>query len=483
MVLSIRSHVLQLSAPVASASADVVEKEFSNTNTLSIQSKSGLFWSGKWKKILLLAVACSSMFATVACGTGFAMPADGNGYYRGSAQLTLSTTALNFGSVAVNSAVTRALTLKSTGNQSLTINYAAVSGAGFTIVGGSLPARLRPYQSMTLQVQFKPTAAGGATGRITIYSNSASGSAKVVSLSGTGASAVNPQLTVSPTSLAFGSATVNTATLKTLTLQSTGTSAVTVNSAAISGAGFTIGSQAFPVTLNPQQSITLQVQFKPTATGTASGQITVNSNSTSGGTAVVALSGTGTTASSQLTVSSTSLNFGSIAVNTATTLSVTLKSTGTTAVTVNSASIAGNGFSTVGGSFPITLNPSGTATIQVQFKPTAGGAATGTLTISSNASSGGTLAVSLNGTGTTTAHDVNLTWTAPSSTPDPVKGYNIYRSTGSGTMTLMNGSVNTSTGYVDSTVASGTSYNYVVKSVDSKGVESVGSNQIQVAVP
>jgi hypothetical protein len=397
-------------------------------------------------------------------------------------QLTVSPTSLAFGSVTANTAKVLSLVLTSTGTSAVTVNSAAITGTGFTIVGGALPATLNPLQSVTLQVQFKPTVAGAAAGKITVSSNSTSGGTAVMALSGTGTAATNPQLTVSPTSLAFGSVTANTAKVLSLVLTSTGTSAVTVNSAAITGTGFTIVSQAFPATLNPQQSLTLQVQFKPTAASTASGQITVSSNSTSGSTAVVALTGTGAAANPQLTVSSTSLSFGSIAVNTATTLSVTLKSTGTTSVTVNSAAITGTGFSTIGGSFPLTLNASGTTTVQVQFKPTTAGAATGKLTISSNSSSGGTIAVSLGGTGTTTAHQVNLSWTAPSNTPDPVKGYNIYRSAGSGAMTLMNASIDTATSYVDSTVASGTSYNYVVKSVDSGGVESVGSNQIEVAV-
>jgi hypothetical protein len=383
----------------------------------------------------------------------------------------------------VNAAKALSLVLTSTGTSALTVNSAVITGAGFTIIGGTLPVTLNPQQSVMLQVQFKPTATGTASGQITVGSNSASGSTTVVALSGTGAAAANPQLTVSPTSVAFGSVTVNTPTIQTLTLQSTGTSAVTVNSAAITGAGFTIVSQAFPVTLNPQQSMTLQVQFNPTATGTASGQVTVSSNSTSGSTAVITLSGTGAAANPQLTVSSTNLSFRSIAVNTAITLSVTLKSTGTTPVTVNSVAITGTGFSTIGGSFPVTLNPSGTATVQVQFKPTTAGAATGKLTISSDSGSGGTVVVSLSGTGTTTAHQVDLSWTAPSSSPDPVAGYNIYRSTGSGAMTLINASIDTATSYMDSIVASGNSYNYVVKSVDSNGVESVGSNQIEVAVP
>ena len=416
-------------------------------------------------------------------GSTTAIALSGTGAAATSPQLTVSATALAYGNVTVNTAKTLSLVLTSTGTSAVTVNSAAITGAGFSIVSGTLPATLNPQQSITLQVQFKPTATGSASGQITISSNSSNGGSTIVALSGTGAAAANPQLTVSTTSLAFGNVTVNMAKALSLVLTSTGTSAITVNSATITGAGYTIVSQTFPATLNPQQSMTLQVQFKPTATGVASGQITISSNSTSGGSTIVALSGTGATANPQLTVSTNSLSFGSIAINTAITLNVTLKSTGTTPVTVNSAAITGAGFSIIGGSFPITLDPSGTATVQVQFKPTTVGAATGKLTISSNSGSGNTVAVNLSGTGTATTHQVNLSWTAPSNSPDPVKGYNIYRSTGGGAMTLMNVSPEVTTSYVDSTVTNGTSYSYVVKSVDSSGVESVGSNQIEVTIP
>ena len=70
-------------------------------------------------------------------------------------------------------------------------------------------------------------------------------------------------------------------------LTSTGTSPVTVNFRLRSaGAGFSIVGGSLPVTLNPNQSVTLQVQYLPTTTGTGSGQITISSNSTSGGTTV-----------------------------------------------------------------------------------------------------------------------------------------------------------------------------------------------------
>jgi hypothetical protein len=258
---------------------------------------------------------------------------------------------------------------------------------------------------------------------------------------------------------------------------------VTVNSAAITGSGFSIVAQSFPMTLNPNQSLTLQVQFDPTATGTAGGQLTISSNSSTGGTAFVTLGGTGTAANPQLTISAGTLSFGSATVNTATTQSLTLTSSGTTPVTVNSAAITGAAFTIIGGSFPVTLNPTQALIMQIQFEPTAAGAVTGQMTISSNSTGGSTAIVALNGTGTAVAHEVDLSWDAPTSSPEPVAGYNIYRATGTGSFALINSSPDSAATYVDGTVVSGTEYSYEVKSVDSSGVESVASNQITVTIP
>jgi Abnormal spindle-like microcephaly-assoc'd, ASPM-SPD-2-Hydin len=86
-------------------------------------------------------------------------------------------------------------------------------------------------------------------------------------------------LTVSPTSLAFGNVTVNTQSMLPVTLTSTGTAPVTANSGTLTGTGFTMSGATFPVTLNPGLAVTLDVQFDPTATGAATGQLTIQSNS------------------------------------------------------------------------------------------------------------------------------------------------------------------------------------------------------------
>jgi hypothetical protein len=161
-----------------------------------------------------------------------------------------------------------------------------------------------------------------------------------------------------------------------------------------------------------------------------------------------------------------------------------LTSSGTAPVTINSAALQATGFSDSGATFPVTLNPNQSVTLQLQFDPTATGAATGMLTINSNSTTGGTTQVTLSGSGTAVQHEIDLTWNAPSSSPDPVAGYNVYRSTnGGGAFTKLNSSPASQVAYTDTAVQSGTTYTYEVKSVDANGVESTPSNEINLTVP
>jgi Abnormal spindle-like microcephaly-assoc'd, ASPM-SPD-2-Hydin len=417
-------------------------------------------------------------------GTTSTVALSGTGTAAANPKLTVSAASLAYGSVTVNTAATKTVTLTSSGTSAVTVNSASITGAGFSILSGTLPATLTPGQTVTLTVQFNPTTAAALTGQITISSNSTSGSTSTVALTGTGTAAANPKLTVSAASLAYGSVTVNTAATKTVTLTSSGTSAVTVNSASITGAGFSILSGTLPATLTPGQTVTLTVQFNPTTATALTGQITVSSNSTTGSTSTVALSGTGTAAANpKLTVSVTTLSFGSLDVDLTTTKTVTLTSSGTSAVTVNSASITGAGFSILSGTLPATLTPGQTVTVTVQFAPTTTGSLTGQLTISSNSTSGSTATVALSGTGTAASHEVDLFWNPPSSSTDPVVGYNVYRAIGTGSYSLLNSTPIVAPAYVDTAVVSGATYNYMVKSVDSVGMESTASNTTSATIP
>jgi len=103
-------------------------------------------------------------------------------------------------------------------------------------------------------------------------------------------------LSINATSVAFGDVLVNTPATQSVTITSTGTLPVTMNGATLTGAGFAVSGAEFPATLNPGQAATLNIEFDPTAAGTATGQLTIASNSSTNGTAIIALSGTGTAA-------------------------------------------------------------------------------------------------------------------------------------------------------------------------------------------
>lgn len=83
-------------------------------------------------------------------------------------------------------------------------------------------------------------------------------------------------------------------------------------------------------------------------------------------------------------------------------------------------------------------------------------------------------------------YEVNLNWDAPSDTTDPdsIAGYNVYRApSGSSAFQLLNTSLNVPTSYTDSTVTSGSSYEYRVTTVDTAGNESAPSNVYTATVP
>ncbi len=104
-------------------------------------------------------------------------------------------------------------------------------------------------------------------------------------------------LSVSTPSVSFGNVVLNTTSTQAVTLTSTGNTSVTVTGAAITGAAFSRSGVTLPITLSPLQAVTLNVMFDPTVTGSASGSLTVTSNSSTSGTAVIPLSGTGVAAS------------------------------------------------------------------------------------------------------------------------------------------------------------------------------------------
>jgi hypothetical protein len=303
-----------------------------------------------------------------------------------SLNLDLSPTALNLGNVMV-SRPSPAQTILVSNNSagSVTVSNIAVSGP-FASTGNSLPMTLTAGQSMPLNVTFTPNGSGTASGSITIISTAAN-SPSVVSLKGTGLSASGAlDLTIAPSSLNIGNEMVSTPSpAQTILVSNNSAGSVTVSNIAVSGPFASTGS-SLPTTLSAGQSTPLSVTFKPNASGTASGSLTITSTAANSP-SVVNLNGTGTSTSGPLalTVAPASLNLGIAAASNpgpAQTIFVSNNSAGS--VTVSNIAVSGP-FASTGNTLPITLSVGQSMMLKVTFTPTASGAASGTLTITSNA--------------------------------------------------------------------------------------------------
>jgi hypothetical protein len=390
-------------------------------------------------------------------------------------QLTPNPTSLSFGNVTVGSSKSLPETLTNSGGSSLTISAASATGSGYSISGLTLPLTLTAGQSTSFTVKYAPTAAGAASGNVAITSNGGNPNLNI-GLTGTG---VTPgTLSANPTSISFGTVQVGSTGNQSETLTNTGGSTVTISQANVTGTGFSITGLTLPTTLNAGQSVTFTAKFTPTAAGAVSGNLAIVSDA-SNSPLNIGMSGTGG-APGTLSVNPPTLSFGNVTVGVGKPLTGTLNATGAS-VTVTSGTSDSSEFVLSGITFPKTIAAGNSATFTITFTPNASGAASASLTFASNASNSPTVEA-LTGTGVNPLpHSVDLTWTASGSAG--VVGYNIYRSTPSGSYSKINSSLNADTNYTDSTVTAGQTYFYVAKAVDSNDMESGSSNEVQVAVP
>jgi hypothetical protein len=393
------------------------------------------------------------------------------------ASVTLSTNpaSLSFAGVNAGSTSTKNVTVSNSGNSSLTISQITVNAKDFAASGISTPLALGAGQSAVLSVSFDPSVSESITGNVTLMSSQ--GASAVISVSGSG---VQPAVTLTPTSASFGSVTVGSPSTQTFQLTNSGTGALTISQLSVSGSGFSAGTLSLPITLNSGQSTTFNVQFAPAGAGAATGSVTIVSNAPNSP-ALIALSGTGVAATQVLSFSTTTLGFGGVNTGSSSTQSVTLTNTGNANVSISQISESGAGFTLSGASAPVTITPGQTLTFAVIFTPGAAGTASGTVTVTSNAT-GSPASIALTGTGVQAAgHSATLNWTASTSS---VSGYNVYRSTTSGSgYSKINTSLVPALTYQDTNVSSGSTYYYVTTAVDASGDESVDSNQATAVIP
>jgi hypothetical protein len=263
----------------------------------------------------------------------------------------------------------------------------------------------------TITVAFTPTQLGAVTGMLTVSDYTTQVDTQTVYLSGTGVT--NAAISPSPTSFTFTNQQPGVASApQTLTVTNSGGVTMANVSLTISGgAGYSVSPPACAALLNPNASCTAQIVFTPNATGPAPQATLVISSSTIGVAAVsVPLNGSGQLTNG-LTANPAQLTFAAVGVgqaNTAQPVTITDSSSYAISSLTLSISPASAPFSVTGctGSLAAGAN----CTASVVFAPTAGGAATGTLTVSATGVAT-PAAVALSGTG----FDFTVAFSGPSS--------------------------------------------------------------------
>ena len=281
--------------------------------------------------------------------------------------INTSVSVFTFGTVVKGNTTKKTFTVTGsnlTGNLTVSSN-----NSNFTVSPTTLPA-----SGGTVTVTYKPTAAGSHSGTITISGGGAA--SKNVTVTGM---CVEPNITVSTSSLPFGTVVKGNTTKKTFTVTGSNlTGNLTVSS---NNSNFTVS----PTTL-PASGGTVTVTYKPTAAGSHSGTITISG----GGAASIAIRVTGTCVVPTITVSKTALAFGNVVKGKSSALSFSVTGSNLTgSLTVSS----DNSNFTVNPTSISAADAAAGKIVTVTYKPTAAGSHSGTITIKGGDASSKTVSV------------------------------------------------------------------------------------------
>jgi hypothetical protein len=217
----------------------------------------------------------------------------------------------------------------------------------------------------------------------------------------TAATAAQPSMSLSPTSLSFGvQAVATSSTSQTLTVTNTGIASLIVSSVVTTG-DFSETDNCVGPTIAVNASCTVQVRFLPTSTGSRSGVLTIYGN-VLGGQATASLAGTGSAAAT-VVLNPITLSFPSTTTSsTSPAQNIAISNTGGASVALQVPTISGSDFAIAANTCGASLGPSTECTVSITFTPTTSGVRGGSFSITDDV---GTQTASLSGNGTSPATD------------------------------------------------------------------------------
>jgi hypothetical protein len=204
------------------------------------------------------------------------------------------------------------------------------------------------------------------------------------------AAAASTQITVSPTSVSFGTVNVGSSAQQSIKITNSSQTVLAIRSVSVSGSYFAITGIATPLPMRAGASFSFTAKFTPSAAGSQTGKVAIVTSS--GETVDVALSGN--TPANTVSIVPTSASFGSVPVGSTNSQTFTVTNHGSTTVSVLSKSISGTGLSISGLASGLQIGSGQSSTFNVAFKPAQTGAITGSASVDFSAS-GKTIALTV----------------------------------------------------------------------------------------
>ena len=329
----------------------------------------------------------------------------------------------NLGTTGIASGITRTYTIQNSGTVTLTIGSITISGVNASefVVTTPPAASLAPAASTTFSITFTPTALGIRNANVSFVTNDPDENPFNFDIAGVGSTGFIPEINlqglgntiadgdsgpINTDGTDFGTLTLPSSVVRTFTIQNTGTGPLLLTGIPIvqitGSTNFTVTAQPSSNTIAAGGSLTFQITFNPTLSGSSVAIVSINNDDDDENVYDFAITGAAVVSGREIDIQGNDISivdgdttpsttdqtdFGITDSTTPIALTYNIFSFGNTALTLNSTiSITGTNASMfTATTLGTNLNAGAVTSFVITFTPTASlGVKTATITITSN---------------------------------------------------------------------------------------------------
>ena len=231
-------------------------------------------------------------------------------------EIEVSLSSLSFSSVQAGATRKKSLEIRNIGEGEIVVSELEFTGANpdlFSAEGITLPLSLQGGETHTFDVVFAPDNEGSFTAELIVRSNAGNDPAVSVSLAGSGFIGDVSAIEFDPNPLDFGDILVGESEQRTIAMKSTGAKGLEVYSVQLTGSdAFQMPGAGTPFLMLVGEIRNLNITYTPTAEGTHTATLTVESDAFGSETVTVDITAKAVNPVSEVSVDITGIDFGNV---------------------------------------------------------------------------------------------------------------------------------------------------------------------------